>query len=152
MDHLGRNDGAASARAALLAAGADALERRPWQHPNELPDDTSLVRFALWRASGSPTVSGSPTGNASSEDARTAEIAAALALLDSARSDLDALETALVFTARAEGLTWARIAEAMGLRSPQAAQQRFQRTSERPVTAGHERSEKDAGHGEERRR
>ncbi len=60
---------------------------------------------------------------------------AGLALVESARSDLDALETALVFTARAEGLTWARVAETMGMRSPQAAQQRYQRTAERPVSS-----------------
>lgn len=108
------------ARALLLEAGADELARRPWQHPNEAPDDTALARFVLWRAT------------AQVGSARVAELEAGLALLASARSDLDALETALVFIARAEGLTWARIAEAMGMRSPQAAQQRYQRTAERP--------------------
>ncbi|MGL5928315.1 MAG: hypothetical protein ACRCY8_05220 [Dermatophilaceae bacterium] len=109
------------ARAVLLEAGGDELGRRPWQHPKESPEDAALVRFALWHAT-------SRVGSAA-----TPELEAGLALIESARSDLDAAEAALVFTARAEGLTWARIAEAMGLRSPQAAQQRYQRTAERPV-------------------
>lgn len=109
-----------AARTVLLTAGAAQLDRRPWQHSNEAPDDASLVRFALWRNA------------AQIGAADTAELEAGLSLLAAARSDLEALEAALVFTARAEGLTWARIAAAMGLRSPQAAQQRFQRNLERP--------------------
>lgn len=116
----------ANARSVLLHASAGDLARQPWQHPKEPPDAAALARFALWRAA-------SQVGGGS-----TPELEAGLALIDSARSDLDALETALVFTARAEGLTWARIAEAMGMGSPQAAQQRYQRTSERP---GHSQGE-----------
>ena len=82
-----------------------------------------LLRFALWRVTGQ------------GDDVSVPELEAGLSLIDSARSELDSLETALVFTARAEGLTWARIAEALGLRSPQAAQQRYQRTAERPRPA-----------------
>lgn len=111
---------AREARALLLGVGARDLGLRPWQHPKEGPEAATLVRFALWHAA-------SQVGSA-----RTSELAAGLSLIESARSDLDALETALVFTARAEGLTWARIAETMGMNSPQAAQQRYQRTSERP--------------------
>ena len=108
----------------LLAAGADGFARRPWQHPNEAPDDATLARFALWRAAGQVGT------------ARTSEVEAGLALIDSARSDLESVESALVFTARAEGLTWAQIAEAMGMRSPQAAQQRYQRAAERSPIGG----------------
>ncbi len=118
---LSRTD---SARSVLLSAGADVLARRPWQHLNEAPDDTTLARFALWRAAGQVGT------------ARTSEVEAGLALIDSARSDLESVESALVFTARAEGLTWAQIAEAMGMRSPQAAQQRYQRAAERSPAGG----------------
>lgn len=111
------------ARHRLQAAGAQDLPRRPWQHPAEPPDAATLLRFALWRANRAD-------GAASLE-----ELTAALAMIETARSDLDSLEVALLFTARAEGMTWAEIAEALGLRSPQAAQQRFQRISQRP-TAG----------------
>jgi len=115
--------GAEAARRALLAAGAADLPRPPWQHPAALPEDTTLLRFALWRANQEQT------------DASRAELTAGLALIDSARSELDTLETALLLTARAEGLTWAQIADQLSLRSPQAAQQRFQRISQRPHTA-----------------
>lgn len=118
----------AEARELLLGAGADGLGRGPWQHPKEPPTNEALVRFALWHGAGR----GGP--------ARTPELEAGLALLDAARSDLDTLEAALVLTARAEGLTWARIAEAMGLGSPQAAQQRYQRTAERPRPTAPERA------------
>lgn len=107
--------GAADARRWLLAAGGRDLPRRPWQHRAEPADDVSLLRLALWRAS---TNAGS---------ASMPEIEAALSLLNSARSDFEALETALLFTARSEGMTWTHIADLLGMRSPQAAQQRYQR-------------------------
>lgn len=106
----------------LRQAGALELPRQPWQHPSEPPEATALLRFALWRAN-------QEIGHASAQ-----ELTAALSLLATARSDLDTLESALLLTARAEGLTWPEIAEALGLRSPQAAQQRFQRVSQRPAT------------------
>lgn len=95
----------------------------PWQHARELADDVTLLRFALWRSSRQ-------VGSVPPE-----ELAAALALIDSARSCLDTLETALLFTARAEGWTWPQVAEALGVRTPQAAQQRYQRVSQRPESA-----------------
>lgn len=125
-------DRLAHARGVLLRAGADDLGRRPWQHPNESPDDTALARFALWRATSQVGAGGSPV------------LEAGLALIDAARSDLDALEAALVFTARAEGMTWAQIAETMGMRSPQAAQQRYQRAAERQPDS---RGERPVDHG-----
>lgn len=112
----------ASARRRLLDAGADRLPRFPWQSSNVPPDDVSLLRFAMWQAN-------STVGEASHENLR-----AALKLLDSARSELDGLEAGLMLIARAEGLTWPVIAEQLGVRSPQAAQQRFQRVSTRAQT------------------
>lgn len=110
-------DGPAQARRTLLAAGARDLPRLPWAPP--IPEDATLARFALWRANAT-------IGSASIE-----EIGAGLRLLDSARTDLDALEAALLFVARAEGMTWPQIADELGVRSPQAAQQRFRRTEAR---------------------
>lgn len=43
----------------------------------------------------------------------------------------EGVETGLFFTARAAGLTWAQIAEAMGFRSPQACQQHYTRLTTR---------------------
>lgn len=108
------------ARELLRAAAAHELPRPPWQHPAEPVEAMSLLRFALQRA------------NAAIGHASTEELTAALSLVEAARSDVDTLETALLLTARAEGLTWAQIATSLGLRSPQAAQQRYQRISQRP--------------------
>jgi hypothetical protein len=59
------------------------------------------------------------------------DLLAALALLPAARAEVDQAEAALLFTARAHGLSWSRISQAMGLGSPQAAQQRFGRITGR---------------------
>lgn len=115
----GELNDADSARRRLCESGADQLPRLPWSHPHSTPDDQTLLRFAMWRANAN-------VGAASHDDLR-----AALVLLESARSDLDALEAGLMLIARAEGLTWPDIATHLGVRSPQAAQQRFQRVSAR---------------------
>lgn len=106
-----------AARDTLIQAGAGDLSRPPWSRADLPPDDTTLIRFALWRANSS--------------ELEPADLKAALRLLVSAQSDMEALESALLFIARAEGLTWAEIAEQLGLRSPQAAQQRFERVNSR---------------------
>lgn len=108
-----------SARRRLCESGADRLPRFPWLPPRAMPDDATLLRFAMWRANAT-------VGDASHDDLR-----AALKLLESARADLDALEAGLMLIARAEGLTWPDIARQLGVKSPQAAQQRFQRVSTR---------------------
>lgn len=108
-----------AARQRLLDAGAEQLPRFPWQPSGVRPDDVSLLRFAMGQANS--------TVGESSHD----EIRAALRLVESARADLDALESGLMLIARAEGLTWPDIAEQLGVKSPQAAQQRFQRVSTR---------------------
>ncbi len=110
----------ADARTRLLAAGAGALPRPPWRHPGEPPAAADLIRFALWRAG---------PGSLGEE-----ELLAALTLLPAARAEVDQAEAGLLFTARARGLSWARISRAMGLGSAQAAQQRFGRVTGR---AGH---------------
>ena len=52
------------------------------------------------------------------------------------RAELDQLEAALLFTARSAGLSWRRVSEGMGLASPQAAQQRFERVTGRVDSSG----------------
>lgn len=108
-----------AARRQLCESGADRLPMPPWLPRGAAPEDVTLLRFAMWRA------------NAAVGEASHDEIRAALALVESARADLDALETGLMLIARAEGLTWPDIAQQLGVRSPQAAQQRFQRVSTR---------------------
>lgn len=112
-----------SARRRLFESGADRLPRPPWLPAKAVHDDVTLLRFAMWQAN-------SAVGEAAHEDLR-----AALKLVESARADLDALEAGLMLIARAEGLTWPDIAKQLGVKSPQAAQQRFQRVSTRSQTS-----------------
>ncbi|QQS00974.1 MAG: DNA-binding protein [Austwickia sp.] len=116
--HHERAAALAAAREHLARAGAADLPDFPWT-PGRVPHaDATLIRFALWRAEqGGLDV--------------PADLHAALQLVDSARAELDALEAGLLFLARSEGLTWPQIADHLGVRSPQAAQQRFDRTSSR---------------------
>jgi hypothetical protein len=67
---------------------------------------------------------GEPSADAS-------DIAAALTLVDSARGEVDAMETGLLEMARGRGMTWQQIAFHMGLGSAQAARQRHQRLAAR---------------------
>jgi hypothetical protein len=112
----------AAARRQLLAAGAASLPRAPWLADPQPPAAADLIRFALWR---------SQHGHLSEND-----LLAALALLPAARAEADQIEAALLFTARAQSLPWARISQAMGLGSAQAAQQRFGRVTGRSAIRG----------------
>ncbi|MGF2949004.1 SANT/Myb-like DNA-binding domain-containing protein [Microbacterium alcoholitolerans] len=99
----------------LLGLGADTLAARPWRPGSMPPAAVELTQFALWR----------------SADLTSDDLLSALALLPAARAEVEGVEAALLFTAKAAGLTWAQIAEAMGFRSPQACQQHFNRLSAR---------------------
>ncbi len=107
----------ADARQRLLTAGADALPRMPWLARRQPPAAADLIQFALWRHQ---------PGGAGGDS-----LLAALTLLPAARAEVDQTEAALLFTARAHGLSWSQISRAMGLGSPQAAQQRFCRITGR---------------------
>ncbi|HWJ67606.1 MAG TPA: hypothetical protein VNT31_13100 [Nocardioides sp.] len=110
------------ARAHLLAAGAEGLAPRPWQHRTQPPDDVDLVRYAAWLAR--------------EPDVEAEVVLAGARLLAEARSELDRIESALLFAARAAGSTFPELAEALGLRSAQAAQQRLGRISARTDGSG----------------
>ncbi|MCX5232957.1 hypothetical protein [Streptomyces sp. NBC_00233] len=55
------------------------------------------------------------------------DVAAALTLFEGMRTALDRLETQVVIEARRRGMEWRRIASHQGMRSSQAASQRYQR-------------------------
>lgn len=110
------------ARAVLLGAGAADLVPRPWQSPRQPAGDCDLVRFAAWRAAD--------------PDVEAAVLLAGLRLLGSARAEMDQMEAALLFAARAAGLTWPQIAGGLSLGSPQAAQQRLGRIASRASAPG----------------
>jgi hypothetical protein len=97
------------ARRELLDLGADELERQPWRPPPVPPSAVDLIQFFLWKGADQEAA------------------LAALKLLPAARAEIDQLETGLLFAARGLGLTWAQMAEALGLNSPQACQQRLDR-------------------------
>lgn len=100
-----------------MDTGASSLPRAPWLHRSQPPSSIDLVRFAVWRGQ---------TGKLTDD-----EIEAALALLPAARADMEQLETAVLFTARAQGMSWGRISRGMGLGSAQAALQRYDRLADR---------------------
>jgi hypothetical protein len=103
------------AQARLLELGADALAARPWRPGSMPPTAVELTQFALWRSA-----------NLGPDD-----LLSALALLPAARAEVEGVEAGFLFTAKAAGLTWAQIAEAMGFRSPQACQQHYNRLATR---------------------
>jgi hypothetical protein len=122
----------AGARRRLLNAGAAALPRMPWCAQQQPPGAADLIQFALWRSRPGP--GGGAAGTAvAGGGARTSpdELLAALTLLPAARAEVDQTEAALLFAARSHGLSWSQISQAMGLGSPQAAQQRFGRVTGR---------------------
>jgi hypothetical protein len=135
----------AGARRRLLGAGAAALPRMPWLAGRQPPAAADLIQFALWRSQagraartgGEGSAAGASGGGSTGAQAGGTgadDLLAALALLPAARAEVDQAEAALLFTARAHGLSWSQISRAMGLGSPQAAQQRFGRVTGR---AGH---------------
>jgi hypothetical protein len=127
----------ADARAHLLRAGASALPPPPWLHEQQPPAAADLIRFALWRANaGGHNANAGGIGEENAGGIGQEGVLAALALLTAARAELDQTEAALLFTARAHGLSWPRISRAMGLGSPQAAQQRFDRVTGRAQGPG----------------
>lgn len=107
----------ADGRKRLLEAGGESIPRGRWLHGTEPPAAVDLIQFAVWQARNSRL--------------SRADLLAALALVPAARAEVDQLEAGLLFAARDDGLSWSRISLAMGLRSPQAAQQRLGRVAGR---------------------
>jgi hypothetical protein len=103
----------AAYRAVLGTAGGDDLTPRPWQRTGQPVGDCDLVRLAAWKAADA--------------DVDPELVSAGLGLISAARSELDQIEAALLFAARAAGVTFQQIATALGLGSGQAAQQRMSR-------------------------
>ena len=56
-----------------------------------------------------------------------ADLTAALTLLPMVRAEVDQLEASLLIIARGQGMTWQELAFGLGLGSPQAARQRYER-------------------------
>ena len=87
------------------------------------PPRCNPARLCVWWNSIASTAS-----YAAGEDLVDAEdLAAALTLMPHVRAELDETELGLLMMSRGHGLTWMQIAEAQGLGSAQAAQQRHDR-------------------------
>ncbi|MER7485811.1 DNA-binding protein [Streptomyces sp. NPDC126497] len=113
-------------RIAERHAATDAQRRRQ-MHPGVLGphEAVRLVAFLL---------SGAALPEDGEPEVDRADITAALSLMPRARAEMDELEVGLLQMARGRGMTWPEIAFGLGLRSPQAARQRYERLAGRTDT------------------
>ncbi|MFJ5593756.1 DNA-binding protein [Streptomyces noursei] len=63
-----------------------------------------------------------------------ADVTAALSLVPMVRGEMDELEAGLLQMARGRGMTWQEISFGLGLGTPQAARQRYERLVDRTAT------------------
>ncbi|MFF0103490.1 DNA-binding protein [Streptomyces hirsutus] len=103
-------------------------QRRRQVHPTVLGphEAVRLVSFLL---------SGAAQHEDGEPEVDRADITAALSLVPLVRGEMDELETGLLQMARGRGMTWQDIAFGLGLGTPQAARQRYERLADRTATA-----------------
>ncbi|GAA2404395.1 hypothetical protein GCM10010420_34880 [Streptomyces glaucosporus] len=113
-------------------------QRRRQVHPSVIAphEAVRLVSFLL---------SGAARLEDDEPEVDRADIVAALSLVPRARGEMDEIEAGLLRMARGRGMTWQEIAFGLGLGTPQAARQRYERLTDR-IAAG---AEDDGGNGEE---
>ncbi|MGP2436237.1 DNA-binding protein [Streptomyces sp. JW3] len=117
---------AALLRIAERHAATDAQRRRQTNPALLGPHEAvRLVAFLL---------SGAALPHDGEPEVDRADITAALSLVPLVRGELDELEAGLLKMARGRGMTWHEIAFGLGLGTPQAARQRYERLSERVDT------------------
>ncbi|MGW6772743.1 DNA-binding protein [Streptomyces sp. NPDC055037] len=99
-------------------------QRRRQVHPAVLAPHEAirLVSFLL---------SGAARPDEGEPEVDHADITAALSLIPAARGDMDELEAGLLKMARGREMTWQEIAFGLGLGTPQAARQRYERLAGR---------------------
>jgi hypothetical protein len=102
-------------------------QRRRQIHPDVIGphEAVRLVSFLL---------SGAAQPDRGEPEVDHADITAALSLVPRARSEMDELEAGLLQMARGRGMTWQEIAFGLGLGTPQAARQRYERLVDRTNT------------------
>ncbi|WFB05983.1 DNA-binding protein [Streptomyces sp. LX-29] len=102
-------------------------QRRRQVHPHVLGPHEAirLVSFLL---------SGAALAEEGEPAVDQADITAALSLVPLARGEMDELEAGLIRMARGRGMTWPEVAFGLGLGTPQAARQRYERLAGR-ITA-----------------
>lgn len=106
-------------------------QRRRQAHPSMIgpQEAVRLVSFLL---------SGAARPEAGEPEVDRADITAALSLVPRARGEMDELEAGLLQMARGRGMTWPEIAFGLGLGTPQAARQRYERLVGRTATGAEE--------------
>ncbi|MFI5972520.1 DNA-binding protein [Streptomyces sp. NPDC051452] len=99
-------------------------QRRRQTHPSVLGphEAVRLVSFLL---------SGAARLDEGEPEVDHADITAALTLVPLVRGEMDELEAGLLEMARGRGMTWPEIAFGLGLGTPQAARQRYERLAGR---------------------
>ncbi|MPY56423.1 DNA-binding protein [Streptomyces spongiae] len=102
-------------------------QRRRQVHPSVLGphEAVRLVSFLL---------SGAALPDDGEPEVDRADITAALSLVPLVRGEMDELEAGLLQMARGRGMTWQEIAFGLGLGTPQAARQRYERLASRATT------------------
>ncbi|MBM2623914.1 DNA-binding protein [Actinoplanes sp. LDG1-06] len=114
----------------LVDRHANSPARRSRQAHPVMPTPHEVVRLVTGIANGS--IIPEPD----EQDLDHDDVVAALTLLPSVRADLDSTELALLKIARSRGMTWQDIAFGLGLNTPQAAKQRYERLETRSEDTG----------------
>ncbi|MEU5901724.1 MULTISPECIES: DNA-binding protein [Streptomyces] len=108
---------------------ADDAQRKRQAHPSVLGPHEAVRIVSFLLSGAAKPVDGEP-------EVDHADITAALTLLPAARGEMDELETGLLQMARGRGMTWPEIAFGLGLGTPQAARQRYERLVSRTTAEG----------------
>ncbi|MFI0784996.1 DNA-binding protein [Streptomyces lydicus] len=104
-------------------------QRRRQIHPSTLGPHEAIRLVSFLLSGAAQLDDGEP-------EVDHADITAALSLVPRARGDMDELEAGLLQMARGRGMTWPEIAFSLGLGTPQAARQRYERLVARTATDG----------------
>lgn len=126
---IARSERTYAALTHLVDRHASTAERRARHAHPEMPSPDEVVRLVAVMAGG---VVQPETGE---PDLDVMDMVAALTLIPQTRADLDNVELALLKAARGRGMTWQDIAFALGLGTPQAAKQRYDRLEARTEEA-----------------
>ncbi len=106
---------------------ATEAQRARQVHPTVLGPHEAVRLVTMLAAGSAAPDDGEP-------EVDTSDLSAALTLMPLVRGEMDQLEASLLLIARGRGLTWQEIATSLGLGSPQAAKQRYERLAGRVAT------------------
>ncbi|MDX3225972.1 DNA-binding protein [Streptomyces sp. ME19-01-6] len=99
-------------------------QRRRQVHPSLIGPHEAVRLVSFLLSGAAQPVDGEP-------EVDQADITAALSLVPLVRGEMDELEVGLLQMARGRGMTWQEVAFGLGLGTPQAARQRYERLASR---------------------